>query len=159
MNVRIVTVSRRQPDWINAGYETYARRLQGVMPLELVEVNPVERRGQESDRQIGQCKAQEADRIRSCCRPGDWIVALDEHGQTLDTDRLARLIGRWRDDACSPVFVIGGADGLDAAFLNEARTRLSLSALTLPHGLVRVVLAEALYRAVSLLNNHPYHRA
>lgn len=159
MNVRIVTVSRRQPEWINAGYETYARRLQGVMPLELVEVSPVERRGHESDRQIEKCRAHEADRIRSCCRPDDWVVALDEQGQSLDTARLARLIGRLRDEACSPVFVIGGADGLDAGFLGEARMRLSLSALTLPHGLVRVVLAEALYRAVSLLNNHPYHRA
>jgi 23S rRNA (pseudouridine1915-N3)-methyltransferase len=159
VNVRILTVSRRQPDWITAGYETYARRLQGVMPLELVEVGPAERRGRESGRQIEQCKVQEAERIRAFCRPGDWIIALDEQGQSLDTKRLARLIGRLRDEACSPVFVIGGPDGLDTAFLAEARTRLSLSALTLPHGLVRVVLAEALYRAVSLLNNHPYHRA
>ncbi len=159
MNVRILTVSRRQPDWINAGFETYARRLQSVMPLELIEINPVERRGQESERQIDQCREQEAQKIRSLCRQGDWIVALDERGKHFDTETLAKFVGRLRDEARSPVFVIGGADGLHADFLTEAHQRMSLSALTLPHGFVRVMLAEALYRAVSLLNNHPYHRA
>jgi 23S rRNA (pseudouridine1915-N3)-methyltransferase len=159
VNARILTVSRKQPDWINEGFQTYARRLQSVMPLELTEISPVERKGQESARQIDHCRQQEAMKIRSACRTGDYIIALDESGKQLDTVGLARFVGQLRDDARAPVFVIGGADGLHPAFLAEATSRLALSSLTLPHGLVRIVLAEALYRAVSLLNNHPYHRA
>ena len=159
MNIRILTVSRRQPDWINEGYQTYARRLQAVMPLELVEISPVDRRGHESPRQLEECRQQEGLKIRGQCRPGDWTVALDERGRSFTTEALAGLIATLRDEARSPVFIIGGADGLHPDVIRDAGTRLSLSALTLPHGLVRVILAEALYRAFSLLNNHPYHRA
>ena len=159
MNARILTVSRRQPGWINEGFQTYARRLQGIMPLDLTEIAPVDRRGQESVRQLDQFRQQEAQKIRAACKGGDYIIALDESGKQLDTAALAQFIGKLRDGAQAPVFVIGGADGLHPDFLAEASSRLALSALTLPHGLVRVVLAEALYRAVSLLNNHPYHRA
>lgn len=159
MNARILTVSRKQPDWINEGFQTYARRLQGVMPLDLTEIAPMDRRGQESARQIDLYRQQEAQKIRAACKAGEYIIALDESGKQLDTAALARFVGQLRDTARAPVFVIGGADGLHPEFLAEAPSRLALSALTLPHGLVRVVLAEALYRAVSLLNNHPYHRA
>lgn len=159
MNIRILTVSRRQPAWINSGYEEYARRFSGAFRMELVEVDPADRRGGESARQIDTYRQLEARRLQTQVRSGEWVVALDEAGSTFSTQELAQFVGRLRDEARSPVFIIGGADGLDPALLQSADSRISLSALTLPHGLVRVILAEALYRAVSLLNNHPYHRA
>jgi len=159
VNVRVLAVSRRQPEWITAGFNEYARRLRGAMPIELVEIPPADRRGSNAVEQVNLCKWQEAQKIRARYRQQDWVVALDERGESLTTTALAESMSRWRDEARSPAFVIGGADGLHPEIIAAADSRASLSGLTLPHGIVRVILAEALYRAWSLLNNHPYHRA
>lgn len=158
MNIRILTVSRRQPAWVNDGYETYARRLKGGVALQLVEIAPADRHGVNSAEQVLQCKAQEAARINAQRRERETRVALDEHADPLSTSGLADFLRRCQYDANPPAFIVGGADGLHPDVIANAHACFSLSALTLPHGMVRVVLAEALYRAWSLLHNHPYHR-
>lgn len=103
-------------------------------------------------------KAEEAKAIRSAL-PGGVVVALDEHGKSLTSEAFARQVARWRDDGRPAAsFVIGGADGLDPAFLAEAELALSFSPLTWPHQLVRIMLAEQLYRMTTILSGHPYHR-
>jgi len=106
----------------------------------------------------GQDKAAEAVRLRAALPAGARLVALDERGKTLTTATLAKQLARWREGGRDVAFVIGGADGLEAGLLKEAELVLSLSALTLPHALARVLLAEQLYRAWTILQNHPYHR-
>jgi 23S rRNA (pseudouridine1915-N3)-methyltransferase len=120
--------------------------------LELVELKP-------GARTTGapQVLAAEATRVRAACA-GSTMVALDEHGAAWTTRQLAQRLQKWRDAAEDVAFVIGSADGLDDVLKREAAARVALSTLTLPHGLVRVILAEQLYRSASILAGHPYHR-
>jgi len=142
------------PAWVVAGYDEYARRLPREFALETIELKPEPRgRGKSTSDML----AAEAVRIRAACA-GSTIVALDEKGAAWTTQQLARYMGRWRDDGTRIAFVIGSADGLASSLKSAAVHTLALSALTLPHGLVRVLLAEQLYRAASLLAGHPYHR-
>jgi 23S rRNA (pseudouridine1915-N3)-methyltransferase len=154
VKLRIVALGSKMPGWIDAGYDEYARRLPRDFALELLELKPEAR---DRGRTAAQLLAAEAVRIRSACAD-HLTVALDERGSAWTTRTLADRIARWRDEARDVAFVIGSADGLDPALKSAAAERLQLSALTLPHGLVRVMLAEQLYRAVSLLTGHPYHR-
>ena len=154
MNLRRVALGHRMPDWVSAGWADYARRLPREIALELVELKPEPRtRG----KPVAQLLAAEAVRIVAACK-GALVVALDERGQPWTTRVLADRLARWRDDARSVAFVVGSADGLADAVKESAAEVVSLSALTLPHGLVRVVVAEQIYRAASLLAGHPYHR-
>jgi 23S rRNA (pseudouridine1915-N3)-methyltransferase len=160
MKVRIVTVSSRAPQWIQQGYNEYARRLPRATALELVEVKPEPRKaGALGNREIQQLKDAEAGRIRPALAGFEAVVALDEKGTSYTTMALAQLIKSWQEDAKDAAFVIGGADGLAEEIKQAAHVRMSLSAMTLPHQLVRVILAEQLYRAASILDHHPYHRA
>ncbi|MGH8798626.1 MAG: 23S rRNA (pseudouridine(1915)-N(3))-methyltransferase RlmH [Casimicrobiaceae bacterium] len=154
MKLRIVALAARLPAWIAAGYDEYARRLPREFALELVELKPEPRnRG----RTVPQILAAEAARIGEAAR-GHHVVALDERGEPWTTIELgAKLVG-WRDRGLAVAFVIGSADGLDPAVKRNAAAVMALSALTLPHGLARVLLAEQLYRAASMLSGHPYHR-
>ena len=154
MKLRIVALGSKMPDWITAGYAEYARRLPRDYALELVELKPEAR---DRGRTTAQLLAAEALRI-DAATTGCLHIALDERGSAWTTRMLADRLGRWRDEARDVAFVIGSADGLDPALKRAADERFALSALTLPHGLVRVVLAEQLYRAVALLAGHPYHR-
>lgn len=154
MKLRIVALGSKMPDWIAAGYAEYARRLPRDYALELVELKPEAR---DRGRTTAQLLAAEALRI-DAATTGCLRIALDERGSAWTTRMLADRLGRWRDEARDVAFVIGSADGLDPALKRAADERFALSALTLPHGLVRVVLAEQLYRAVALLAGHPYHR-
>lgn len=155
MKFRIVAVGHRMPAWINAGFDEYARRMPRNARIELIEVKPAARAG---DKSAQQWLAIEAERIRAATPGRAFKVVLDERGTALTTLDLARRIERWQQDGDDIAFVIGGADGTAPALQQEARLLLSLSPLTLPHGLCRVMLAEQLYRAVSLLAGHPYHR-
>lgn len=161
MKVRIVTVSSRAPQWIQQGYDEYARRLPRQIALELVEVKPEPRKAGSllGLKETQQIKNAEAGRIRPLVAGFDAVVALDEKGVLCTTMGLAELIESWQGDAKDAAFVIGGADGLADEIKQSAHMRMSLSAMTLPHQLVRVMLAEQLYRAASILGNHPYHRA
>ena len=142
------------PDWVAAGYRDYASRLPRDWPLALVELKPEPR---DRGRSVPQLLEAESRRLDAACA-GSTVVALDERGAPWTTRELASKLERWRESTGALSFVIGSADGLDDGFKERAAARLSLSALTLPHALVRVVLAEQLYRAASLVAGHPYHR-
>ncbi len=159
MKLRIVTVSSRPPQWIQQGYDEYARRLPREFSLDLVEIKP-EARGTSTPgvTQMLRMKTAEAARIRPHLSGFERVVAMDERGTAYSTVALAELIQGWQAQAQDAVFVIGGADGLAEELKHSAQLRMSLSAMTLPHQFVRVMLAEQLYRAVSILNKHPYHR-
>ena len=154
MKLRVVALGQRLPAWVDAGWNEYARRMPPAFPLELIELKPEPR---DRGKPLSQLLAAEATRIAAACRDAR-VVALDERGQPWTTRRLAEALGRWRDESHDVAFVIGSADGLADAVKRGAAAVVAVSALTLPHGLVRIVLAEQLYRAVSLLAGHPYHR-
>jgi len=151
----MVAVGHRMPAWVDAGFGEYAKRMPREMPLELVEVKP-ERRTATAN--IERVTAAEGKRLRSALPQDCYRVVLDERGQSCTTKALAQRLRDWQMDGRDVAFVIGGADGLEPAVRQEADWLWSLGALTLPHALVRVVVAEQLYRASSILKNHPYHR-
>jgi 23S rRNA (pseudouridine1915-N3)-methyltransferase len=151
----VAAVGTRLPDWMSAGFAEYAKRMPRELPLELVEIKPEPRT---TGKTVEAMMAAEARRIEAALPPRCRRVALDERGDAPDTRALAERLGRWLDGGDDIAFLIGGPDGLDPALKDGAHERLRLSSLTLPHGLARVVLAEALYRAHSLRCGHPYHR-
>ena len=155
MKVRVVAVSHRQPAWIDAGVAEYSARLPRAWSFEVVELRPAPRDG---GRTASQILDAEATRI-AAATAGRRIIALDERGTQLTTQRFAEKLVQWRDAGSDVDFVIGSADGLAGGIRKSAATIVALSALTLPHGLARVLLVEQLYRAQSLLAGHPYHRA
>jgi len=154
MKLRVVALGQRMPAWVHAGWDDYARRMPREFALELVPLKPEPR---DRGKSVAQLLAAEALRVAAATGTAR-VVALDERGEPWTTRVLAENLTRWRDDARDVAFVIGSADGLAESVKREASAIVALSALTLPHGLVRVVVAEQLYRAVSLLSGHPYHR-
>jgi 23S rRNA (pseudouridine1915-N3)-methyltransferase len=151
----VAAVGARLPGWMNAGFAEYAQRMPRELPLELVEVRPEPR---SLGKTVAAMLAAEAKRIEAALPARCRRVALDERGEALDTRTLAERLGEWMSRGDDVAFLIGGPDGLDPALQQAAHEKLRLSSLTLPHGLARVVLAEALYRAHSLRCGHPYHR-
>ena len=154
MNLRVIALGQRMPAWIDAGWDEYARRMPREFALQLVVLKAEPR---DRGRTAAQMLAAEALRIEPACKNAR-VIALDERGAPWTTRVLADNLARWRDEACDIAFVIGSADGLAASVKRDASAIVALSALTLPHGLVRVLVAEQLYRAASLLSRHPYHR-
>ncbi|PWG64101.1 23S rRNA (pseudouridine(1915)-N(3))-methyltransferase RlmH [Sediminicurvatus halobius] len=154
MRLRLLAVGRRPPRWVREGMESFAERLPGYLRFELVEIAPGEaRRGGD----VARARLQEAERLRAAAGEA-CVVALDERGDAWNTDQLARRLRGWLQEGRDTAFLVGGADGLDPSCLAAAEHAWSLSALTLPHMLVRVIVAEQLYRAWTLLEGHPYHR-
>lgn len=154
MKLTLLSVGDKLPGWANTAVAEYLKRMPREARVELVEVKPDKRAGQSAD----SIKANEATRLLDKLPAGARLLALDEHGREVTTRELADLMARWMAEGRDVALVIGGADGLAPSLLDRAEAKLSLSRLTLPHALARVLLAEQLYRAVSLLNNHPYHR-
>ena len=154
MKLRVVAFGHRMPAWVAAGYDEYARRLPREFALDLVELKPEPR---ERGRNVERLLAAEASRIAGACT-GHRLVALDERGAAWTTREFADRLRKWRDEGADIAFVIGSADGLSADVKSQAAALVAVSAMTLPHGLVRVLLAEQIYRAASLLAGHPYHR-
>jgi len=152
----LLAAGTRMPDWVGAGYAAYAGRMPRECSLTLREI-PLGNR--KSGRKDGRAIIEEGERMLKSIRPDDEVVALDVLGKALDTGQLARRFSDWRQDGRDVVLTIGGPDGLSPAVLERARWRWSLSPLTLPHGLVRIVAAEQLYRAWTVISGHPYHRA
>lgn len=144
------------PAWVTTGFEEYVKRMPREMPIQLKELKPAQRSSSTGD--TPRWLQTEAERIDGAIPAGALRVVLDERGRSFATRGLAEHLEQWRRDGRDVAFVIGGADGLAPALKTRADLLWSLSPLTLPHGLVRVVLAEQLYRAASLLSNHPYHR-
>src|SRR5512146_579691 len=158
MKLYVVAVGHRVAAWIDAGFAAYARRMPREARLVLREVKAESRgTGVASPQTVERVLRAESRRITAALPPDCHTVVLDERGSGFSTRQLAENIGRWRHEGRDIAFVIGGADGIADELKREANMLWSLSPLTLPHGLVRVVLAEQLYRAVSILNNHPYH--
>ena len=155
MRVTILSVGHRMPAWIQEGFQEYAKRMPPEVRVEVAELKPEDRGG---GRSVEKARALEGERMLAAVPDGATLLALDERGKAFSTQGLSVMLSGWMRDGSHPVFAIGGADGLDDAVRSRADKLLSLSALTLPHGLVRVLLAEQLYRAWSILARHPYHR-
>ena len=154
MKLTILAVGDKLPAWADAATAEYIKRMPREARVELLTVKP-EKRGNQPALTLKQA---EAARILEKLPAGNRLVALDEHGRQVTTRELADLLTRWMETGQDTCLVIGGADGLAPVILDKAESTLALSRLTLPHAFARVLLAEQLYRAVSLLNNHPYHR-
>jgi 23S rRNA (pseudouridine1915-N3)-methyltransferase len=158
MKLLVVALGHRMPAWVGAGFEEYAKRMPREARLTLVELKPERRGANAHAREVERALGAEAGRILAALPNGCYKVVLDERGERLTTRQLAERMGMWRQDGRDVGFVIGGADGTAGALRAKADLLWSLSALTLPHQLVRIVLAEQLYRAASMLSGHPYHR-
>lgn len=155
MKLLIVAVGHKMPDWIAEGFNEYIKRMPPELRIELREIKPELRSGGRSAQSV---MAAEKARIEAALPKQATLVMLDERGRDWTTMQLAEALPRWQEAAQDVAFVIGGADGLDPALKARADTLLRLSSLTLPHGMVRVLLAEQLYRAWTITQNHPYHR-
>lgn len=154
MKLAVLAVGHRQPAWVDEGCAEYLKRMPRELSASVTEIKP-ETRGSKTRQQL---LAAEKTRIRDALPPGCRLVVLDEKGDDLTTLKLARRLEAWMQDGRDVALLIGGADGLDEEFKQQADDRLRLSSLTLPHGMARLLLCEQLYRAVSVLKNHPYHR-
>nr|WP_217343659.1 23S rRNA (pseudouridine(1915)-N(3))-methyltransferase RlmH [Noviherbaspirillum sp. L7-7A]MBV0877724.1 23S rRNA (pseudouridine(1915)-N(3))-methyltransferase RlmH [Noviherbaspirillum sp. L7-7A] len=155
MQLVIAAVGHKMPAWIDTGFTEYAKRMPPDCRIVLKEIKPVDRSGSRSAETV---MAMERSRIEAVIPKGSQVVALDERGKDLTSAQLAKNLAQWQQGGTDVTFVIGGADGLDAQFKQQATMLLRISSLTLPHGMVRVLLAEQLYRAWSITQNHPYHR-
>ena len=155
MRITILSVGHKMPDWIQDGFREYTRRMPPEIRVELVELKPEERG---AGKNVEKAKAVEGERLLAALPAGASLLALDERGKSVSTQGLSVMLSEWMRDGSHPAFAIGGADGLSDEVKSRASKLISLSALTLPHALVRVVLAEQLYRAWSILARHPYHR-
>lgn len=156
MVIHLICLGQKMPTWVTAGYEEYARRMPNSCRLQLVEL-PLKKRTKNSD--LTRLQQEEGDKMLAAIPSGAWVIALDERGVQWRSAELAAQLGQWQHTQPHIALLVGGPEGLAPACLQQAQQRWSLSAATLPHPLVRIVIAEQLYRAWSLLNNHPYHRA
>ncbi|WP_166268578.1 23S rRNA (pseudouridine(1915)-N(3))-methyltransferase RlmH [Marinobacter caseinilyticus] len=156
MKLRLICVGQKMPDWVSRGYNEYARRMPPELPLELSEI-ALSHRGKNPD--ITRLMQREGEAILSAAGKGDRLVALEVGGRPWSTEQLAAKLENWQQDGRDVSFMVGGPDGLAPECRAQADQLWSLSPLTLPHPLVRILLAEQLYRAWSITRNHPYHRA
>jgi 23S rRNA (pseudouridine1915-N3)-methyltransferase len=146
MKFKIIAVGKKMPAWVTETYQEYTKRFFNNYHVELIEITA----------KIDMEK--ESELILSKIEPTDYVIALDEHGKMLTSKALSDSLQTWHDENLTVAILIGGADGLAKSCKQRANMMLSLSSLTLPHPLVRVVLVEQLYRAMTIINNHPYHR-
>ncbi|WP_432481068.1 23S rRNA (pseudouridine(1915)-N(3))-methyltransferase RlmH [Moraxella sp. ZY200743] len=158
MKLRILSVGHKMPSWVQAGIDEYAKRIQPMMNTEIVEIAPAKRHKNPSPADIDKYKQQEGQAILAARHPKEKLWVLEVKGKMLSTEGLSDKLSVAMTDGMDIALVIGGADGLSPQVLAAADFKWSLSDLTLPHPLVRVILIEQLYRAMSVINNHPYHR-
>lgn len=156
MKLLVLAVGVRMPAWVQDAWHDYARRMPPDCALELHEIKSEPRTSGKSVEQMMQAEAR---RLQAAVPPQALCIALDERGRDLSTAKLAHELEQWRASGRDVAFLVGGPDGLDAQLKQRCASLLRLSSLTLPHPMVRVILAEQLYRAWAIMNNHPYHRA
>jgi 23S rRNA (pseudouridine1915-N3)-methyltransferase len=156
MRIKLLSVGCRMPGWIDVGFREYAKRLPSECALDLVEIEPGHRR-KGADRQLA--RRMEGKRMIANLPKDARVIALDVRGRSWSTEQLARHLAAWLADGRDFALLVGGPEGLAEACIERAEGLWSLSPLTFPHPLVRVILAEQLYRAWSILEGHPYHRA
>jgi len=155
MRATLIAVGTGMPAWVEAGFAEYARRLSHWLPLELVEIAPGERgKGRDAQRAMDE----EARRLQAAIPKGAHVVLLDSGGRAHSSEQLAQRLEHWRMQGRDLALLVGGPEGFAAPVREAAQERWSLGPATLPHPLVRIVVAEQLYRAASILANHPYHR-
>lgn len=155
MQLLVVAVGQRMPAWVQQGWQEYARRFPRGLSLDLREI-PLARRSRNSA--VEKLRAAEGEALLAAVPPGYRVVALDERGQAWSTRELAERLEGWMREESGVAFLVGGPDGLDGKCRHGASDQWSLSRLTLPHAMVRPLLAEQLYRAWTVIQNHPYHR-
>jgi 23S rRNA (pseudouridine1915-N3)-methyltransferase len=155
MRIHLIAVGTRMPAWINAGYEGYAVRLPRECEMRLVEIPPSKRVKNAS---VVRLRREEGKRILAAIPRGAHVIALEVTGRQWNTEQLADRLSAWLAGGRDLALLVGGPDGLDCACLDQADSAWSLSKLTLPHPLVRIIVAEQFYRAWSILQHHPYHR-
>ena len=155
MHVRLFAVGDRQPGWVDAAFDEYARRLPGQWQFRAETIATAQRGKKHTTEKARKVEGQ---KLVARLKPGDFVVALDEHGQQFSSRELGDKFESWQISGQDLVFLIGGPDGFDGDVLARANLRWSLSRLTLPHGLARIVMIEQIYRAWSLTTGHPYHR-
>ena len=156
MKVRLLVIGTRPEDWVREAVQLYLDRIPTHLKPELVDI-PLSLRSSGGDPAIA--KAKEGQRILQRLKPGDFLVTLDERGKAWSSLELARKVDRWQNHQPSVVLAIGGPEGLADEVRQRANQSWSLSALTFPHGLARVIVVEQLYRAWTILQGHPYHKA
>jgi len=154
MQIHLIAVGNKMPSWVQQGYNEYAKRLPRECELVLKEISPDKRRSGD----IARITKDEGERMLAALPPRAHIVTLDIPGKPWSTEDLAKSLRRWLENGQSVALMVGGPEGLSQEVRDKAQESWSLSPLTFPHPLVRVVVAEQIYRAWSLLNNHPYHR-
>ena len=155
MKITIIAVGAKMPAWVDTAWDDYAKRLPTDWSLQLKEIKPEPRT---SGKTAVQMMAAEAKRIQSAIPEYAVRIALDEHGKDLSTEKFSQVVQGWQNNSQPIAILIGGPDGLDAELKSSCSGLIRLSSMTMPHPLVRVVLIEQLYRAWSILVNHPYHR-
>ncbi len=156
MKINLVAVGNKMPGWVTEGYEEYSKRMPRECELKLTEITPARR---SKNAQPEQWKKEESQRILASIPDNHHVVALEVTGKHWSTEDLSLQMQQWLTDGRDVSLMIGGPDGLDSSCLQRSDQKWSLSAMTLPHPLVRIVLAEQLYRAWTILQNHPYHRS
>lgn len=155
MRVQIIAMGDRMPGWVQQGYNEYIKRIGAGINIDLVEISS-EKRGKSSD--VQRIMQKETERMRQNIPKGHYVIALDKEGKSWSTEDLADKIAAWQQDGTSISFLIGGPEGMTRELLEQADARISFSAMTFPHPVVRIILAEQLYRAYSILTHHPYHK-
>jgi len=155
MRIRLIAVGTKMPGWVNDGFEEYRKRLNQDVTLELVEI-PAGKRGKNAD--VDRITDKEGEQMLAAIHPSDYVITLDVPGQRLSTEKLAGRLEKLLQQGNHVALLIGGPEGLAPQCRTKAQESWSLSDLTLPHPLVRVLVAEQLYRAWSILKGHPYHR-
>jgi 23S rRNA (pseudouridine1915-N3)-methyltransferase len=155
LRIYLIAVGTKMPAWVETGFKEYQRRFPRDMTLELIEIS-AGKRGKNAD--IKRILQQEGEKTLAAVPRGSKIVTLEVTGKPLDTHQLASEMTKWQHDGRDVSLLIGGPEGLSPECIRASEQKWSLSNLTLPHPLVRIIVAESLYRATSLNNNHPYHR-
>jgi len=156
MKIRLIAVGNKMPSWVTEGYQEYARRMPPDMALELCEIQPGQRG---KGRDVARAMQKEGDAMLAAIAPSDYVVALEVLGKTWTTEKLSSQMESWRMNGRDVALLVGGPEGLDPRCSAKADIKWSLSPLTLPHPMVRLLVSEQLYRGWSIINNHPYHRA
>lgn len=159
MKLRMLAVGQKMPDWVQSGYDDYAKRLQPLLPVQLVPLAMAKRGKNDSASDIHKYCQQEGQTILTARQPRERLIALEVGGRNLSTEKLADTLKLWMQDGQDVALAIGGPDGLSNEVRQQAEWHWSLSPLTLPHPIVRIIVIEQIYRAMSLINGHPYHRA
>lgn len=155
MRIKLIAVGQKMPTWVNQGYKEYVKRLPNELQLNLIEI-PAGKRGKNTD--IARIMHKEGELCLAMVKPQDWVIALDIKGKRFTTQSYAQRLQQHQREGHNLSIFIGGPEGLAEACLERANESWSLSDLTLPHPLVRIVLAEQIYRAWTLSNGHPYHK-